>query len=84
MSIKDGVAAVVLVLGIIILLVAFSMPATQTVQSESCTETTWAGDYRIDGTCTTATTEVPNTSRAPVGGVGFGFALVGMILLSKE
>lgn len=65
------------VIGVIILLIGFSMPSTETITSESCTEGVNFGDSRIGGGCVESQTEVPNTTRGPVIFVGFALALVG-------
>lgn len=64
-------------IGVVILLVGFSMPSTETITSESCTEGVNFGDSRIGGGCVESQTEVPNTTRGPVIFVGFALTLVG-------
>lgn len=65
---KYGAVAVV---GLLVLLVGFSMPATETINSQSCTEGFTVGNDRFGGGCVEAQTEVPNTSRGPILLVGF-------------
>ena len=67
----------VVFVGVVILVIGLSMPTTETITSESCTEGVSFGDSRIGGGCVEAETEVPNTTRGPVIFVGFALTLVG-------
>lgn len=64
----------VLSVGVIIMLFGFTMPATQTIYGESCTQGGWVGDFYFEGQCYYSETTVANPDRA--GTLGFGIILV--------
>lgn len=81
MSLRSWVYAAILVIGVITLAMGLAAPSTKTVQSETCTQGGYYGDYHIDGTCVNGSYEVPNTSKGPTIIWGFLLTMVGGILV---
>jgi hypothetical protein len=67
-------------IGVILLFVGGSMPATQTVVSQSCTDGFSTGEFgeRVGSGCVEAQTQVPNTQRDVTLFLGFIFSLTGI------
>lgn len=72
--------AILTVIGIVILLIGLSMPATETRTTESCVDS----PYSYGQDCVQTSYEVANPARGPTIGFGFFLAVVGGVLWSRS